>query len=158
MNAADDHPSNFPPLLHYKWFNSYNVPVDVQIGVSRLELPLDMKVTSQADVPEHVYITASLISNDITVSTADLGTHYATIDGYRNALVWDYVLTFPIKIQNLSADATIAFTAWTPAAVGDSAGATVYGGTSLHLFDTRTGVSPSFSHPTPNARTHCLLQ
>ncbi len=38
--------SDTPPLLNYKWYHSYQVPIDVQVGISRLELPLDLKVTN----------------------------------------------------------------------------------------------------------------
>ena len=54
--------------LHYKWFSSFDVPVDFQIGVSRLELPLDMKVSNSNEVPAFMYITATLISNHVAVS------------------------------------------------------------------------------------------
>jgi len=77
---------NTMPLLHYKWFNSYQVPIDVQIGVSRLELPLDLKVTNPNDVPQYVYMSAKIVSNNVSVYEAALGTHYAVLDEVRTCV------------------------------------------------------------------------
>ena len=64
------------------------------------------------DVPQYVYITANIISNGISMYEVGLGTHYAVIDEFRNALVWDYVISFPLKVSNLSADSLLTLTAW----------------------------------------------
>ena len=110
----------------YQWFNSYHVPLDVQIGVARLELPMDLKVGS--NVPEDLHISAQLVCNQSSTHALSLGTVFAVADEYRNALVWDYVLTFPVKIQSLSVDSILVLTAWT-------ADDKVYGGTTMRLFD-----------------------
>ena len=117
----------FGDSLHFKWFNSHHVPLEVQVGIARLELPLDLQVKS-SNVPEDVYITARIMCNQQPVHTLSLGTHFALADEFRNALVWDYVMSFPLKIQNLSPDSILVITAWT-------AQDTVYGGTTMNLFD-----------------------
>jgi len=65
------------PLLAYKWFNSHSVPIDVQIGISRLEMPLDMKVNNEMEVPQNVHITARVVSNQQSMFETSLGTHFA---------------------------------------------------------------------------------
>jgi hypothetical protein len=117
------------PFLEYKWYNSHSVPLDVQVGISRLELPLDMKVTDTDLVPENIMCKAVLYSNHQSMTgNIELGTFYATLDEFRNALIWDYAMTFPLKVSNLSSNSIITITAYTPS--GEP-----YGGTSIKLFD-----------------------
>lgn len=111
----------------FLWFSTAHLPVEVQIGVARLELPLDLRVRTSG-VPENVYLTARIVCNQQVLHTLPIGTHFASPDEYRNALVWDYILSFPLKVQNLSLDALLVITAWTSE---DK----VYGGTSMRLFD-----------------------
>ena len=40
----------------YNRYNSHAVPVEVQVGIARLEIPLDLKVSS-SDVPKDLSIT-----------------------------------------------------------------------------------------------------
>lgn len=44
--------------------------------------------------------------------------------------MWDYVLSFPVKVRDLSRDATLVFTAWTESGKP-------FGGTVMSLFDAR---------------------
>ncbi len=59
----------------YKWFNSLSIPLEVQVAVSRLELPKDMHVDHETDFPKDIYITASLVCNQMVVNEVQLITH-----------------------------------------------------------------------------------
>jgi hypothetical protein len=57
-----------------------------------------------------------------------VSTQYSHTDKSRNALVWDYILSFPIKLRDLSIDSLLVLTAWT-------SDGQVFGGTNLRFFD-----------------------
>lgn len=111
----------------YKWFNSHNVVSEVQCGICRLEMPVDLRVNSD-EVPDDVYITAQIICNQIPLHECPVTTHFSLVDEGKNALVWDHVLTFPVKIRDLSLDAVMVITAWT-------SNGTPFGGTTMRFFD-----------------------
>ena len=111
----------------YKWYNSHSIPLDVQVGISRLEIPLDLLVNSE-DIPNDISITAQIISNQLVLHEAILSTHFAVIDELRNALIFDYAMSFPLKIKDLSINSIITFTAVTP-------NNKIIGGTTMHFFD-----------------------
>jgi hypothetical protein len=46
----------------YKWYNSHSLPSEVQVGISRLEIPTDLQISSN-NIPSDVSITAQIISN-----------------------------------------------------------------------------------------------
>jgi hypothetical protein len=50
------------------------------------------------------------------------------VDDLRNSLVWDYVMSFPLKLKDLTSNSIITFTAKAP----DNR---VIGGTTMHFFD-----------------------
>ena len=114
------------PYLNYKYYDSFAVPIEVQVGVVRLELPLDVNITSLQG--ESIMLEARIVSDHTVMYRQDLGTFAASIDEFRNALVWDYVLSFPIKIQNLSMDSLLVLTAY-------RADGSVYGGTTMRFFE-----------------------
>ena len=58
---------NGKEFKEYKWYNSHNIPLEVQIGISRLQLPLDMKVSNAADCPRDLSVTAYLVCNQMAV-------------------------------------------------------------------------------------------
>ena len=111
----------------YRWYNSYSLPLDVQVGVSRLELPLDISANS-SEVPKDIYITAHIVCNQMPMHESPVSTFFPMVDTNRNALLWDYVMSFPLKIRDLSADALLVLTAWTP-------DGHVFGGTTMNFFD-----------------------
>ena len=57
-------------------------------------------------------------------------THFATLDPYRCALVWDYVLSLPVLIKDLPRDASIVFSIW-------SESGELFGTTFTCLFDSK---------------------
>lgn len=105
----------------------YSVPLEVQIAISRLEIPADIQISSY-DIPNDISITAQIISNQMVMHEAVLSTHFAIADEFRNSLVWDYVMSFPLKIKDLAVNSVVTFTARTP----DNR---VIGGTTMHFFD-----------------------
>lgn len=111
----------------FKWYNSSHVHLEVQCAICRLEVPIDMSVDS-ADIPEEIYISSQIICNQLPLHETPVSTHYATIDKLRNALVWDYVLSFPVKIRELSLNAVLVITAFTP-------DGTPFGGTTMRFFN-----------------------
>lgn len=125
--AQESLPANYQMYKDYKWYNSFSIPLDVQCGLCRLEFPIDLNVSS-SDVPEDIYFTAYVVCNQIPMHETPVSTQYSIKDTTKNTLVWDYVLTFPIKFRDLSLDAILVLTASTPDGV-------VFGGTSMRFFD-----------------------
>jgi hypothetical protein len=115
------------PYLNYRYFNSYSVPVDVQVGIARLELPLGEKIADHAE-GEYVRVVARIISDHNEIFKQNVGTYHAVPDEFRNALVWDYVMSFPVKFQSLSMDALLVLTAY-------RADGSIYGGSSMNFYD-----------------------
>lgn len=111
----------------FRWYNSFSLPLDVQVAISRLELPLDVSVM-EPFIPQDLYFTAHVICNQMPMHESPVNTFFPIVDKSRNALVWDYAMTFPLRIRDLSADAVLALTAWTP-------DGKVFGGTSMNFFD-----------------------
>jgi len=127
MNPEDSSLNLYQAFKEYKWYNSYNVPIEIQCGVSRLEVPLDLKVSSE-DMPQDVYINAQIICNQIPMHECPISTRFGEVDTSKNLISWDAILTFPVKFRDLSQDAILVLTAWS----GDG---TVVGGTALRFFD-----------------------
>lgn len=126
--------NNAEPAVHqafkeFKWYNSLSLPIEIQCGVARLEIPSDIPVTSSF-VPNNIYISAYIICNQMAVHETPVSTQFSHIDATNNALVWDYVLTFPVKMRDLSIDSLLVFTAWT-------ADGKPFGGTNMKFFDDR---------------------
>lgn len=90
-------------------------------------MPIDLAVTSE-DVPKDSYITAQIICNQIPLHECPVTTHFSLVDEFKNSLVWDDVLSFPVRFRDLTSDAVIVFTAWTSEGIP-------FGGTTMHLFD-----------------------
>jgi hypothetical protein len=125
--------NNVSAFKEFKWYNTHNIPIEIQCGVCRLELPIDLSINS--DDPSScvfaggdVFLTAHIICNQVPLHECPMYTHFAVPDGHRNALVWDCVLSFPVKLRDLSLNAVLAITAWT------STGR-VIGGTTMRFFD-----------------------
>jgi hypothetical protein len=114
-------------LKEFRYYNSFSLPLDVQVGISRLELPLDVSVTDP-EVPQDVYFTAYVVCNQMPMHESPGSTFFPIVDPSRNALLWDYVMTFPLRMRDLSADALLVLTAWTP-------DGRVLGGTTMNFFD-----------------------
>lgn len=90
----------------YKWYNSLSLPLELQCGIRRLILP-DKTASSRV---EALYVTAKLICNQTNMACAPVSTRFSSkTDG---TIVWDSVISFPIKLRDLSLDSVIAFTAW----------------------------------------------
>lgn len=110
----------------YKWYNTLSLTIDLCCAVHRLDIPSDLRISY--DVPDDVFITAHLICNQVAMHDCPVSTCFGFKDEARNSYSWDYVMNFPLKMRDLSVDAVIAFTAWTPEG-------RVFGGTTMRLFD-----------------------
>lgn len=111
----------------YRYYNSHSLHTDdVICGVCRLELPNSMNVDE--DIPSDIYISSYIACNQIPMHEYPIKTNYAVKDTSRNCLSWDYVLSFPIKFRELSRNAMIVITAWTPSGLA-------LGGTCCALYD-----------------------
>jgi len=126
-NSADAASQNLGAYKDYKWYNSLNLPIEVQCGICRLELPVDIKANSP-EVPQDVYFTAHIVCNQMSMHESPVSTAFSQRDDVRNSLSWEYVLTFPLRVRDLSLDSIIVLTAWTPEG-------NVYGGTTMKFFD-----------------------
>lgn len=128
MANVDQAPQNSTQAFkEYKWYNSMSLPLDVQCGITRLELPGDLNVMSP-EIPGDVYFTAHVVCNQLPMHESPVSTFFAAKDENRNALVWDYIMTFPMKARDLSQDSLLVLTAWTP-------DGKVFGGTTMNFFD-----------------------
>lgn len=127
MNVTDlEYKQVSQAFQDFKWYNSSSLPVELQFGIARLELPADMRVSSK-DITDDVFVTGHIVCNQVPILDTPISTHFSHVDEYRNSLVWDCVLSFPIKVRDLSLDAVLVLTAWT------STGKVV-GGTTMNLF------------------------
>jgi hypothetical protein len=127
-NIADQTAQNVSQAFKcYKWYNSSSLPFEVQCGLSRLELPSDVKVNTVV-VPNDIYFTAYIVCNQLPMHETPVSTQYCFVDEFRNTLVWDYILSFPVKTRDLSLDSLLVLTAWTPSGK-------VFGGTTMNFFD-----------------------
>lgn len=113
--------------VEFRYLNSHIAAVDVQVGIARLEVPMSVKIADHSE-GEFVRVVAKITNDHHAMFEQDIGTYHGFSDEFRNALVWDYVLSLPIKIQNLSIDALLVFTAY-------RADGSVYGGTSMTFYD-----------------------
>ena len=98
----------------FKFLSSHSVSVELQCGINRLELPASLLPSfSESDASE-LFVSAHILSHHRLVSLheAPVRTHFATLDPYRCALVWDYVLSLPVRVMDLPRDATLVFTVW----------------------------------------------
>ena len=119
-------------LKEYKWYESYSLPIELQCTVCRLQFALNSTTTLVAEEEknkagyntttietppqygdkEHLFVTVNIVSNNVPVITAPVATQL----GYRvksgEYVIWDYVLTLPIRIRDLSDNAIITFTVW----------------------------------------------
>lgn len=48
------------------WFNSHSIPLDMQVGVSRLEFPVDIVINKDIEASE-LYLTAYILTNEVRV-------------------------------------------------------------------------------------------
>lgn len=111
----------------YKWYNSHTLGIELQCGIMRLELPIDIVVNSTGHSQE-VYVTAQIMCNQLPMHELPITTHFSTVDTIRNAFVWDYVLHFPVKIRDLSLNSILAINAYT-------SNDTLIGSTTMNFFD-----------------------
>lgn len=113
-------------VKEYKWFNSHSLPLELQVGVTRLEL--SDQVNTVINGLENFIVTSHIIFNQLKAHDPPMSTLFSQPDHRRNSLIWDQVLCFPIKIRDLTLDSILVFTVW-------SADGVSLGGTSMRLFD-----------------------
>ena len=144
------------PFKEYKWFNSHSVQQELHCGVCRLDLPASIDIHT-SKVPQDLWIGAQVICHGIPLHEGVLHTSFALSDGHINALVWNTLLNFQVKIKDLSIDASIVFTAWDPSSC---VGGDVYGVTTLALFDQngrlKSGHQKLLFYPTNSIDTNQL--
>lgn len=64
MAAADSLQNLTNAFKEYKWHNSHAIPLEVQLGISRLEIPTDLQISS-SNIPSDISISAQIISNQM---------------------------------------------------------------------------------------------
>jgi len=119
--------SNDGIFHEYKYAYSHSIQSEVLCGVCRLELPIDMKMDTD-HLAEEIYMTAQIVCNQLPLHGTPVSTHFSLWDDCRNALIWDYLLIFPVKLRELSLDSILVLTAWT-------ADGKPFGGTSMRFFN-----------------------
>eukprot|EP01040_Poterioochromonas_malhamensis_P025913 gene25913-32455_t len=95
----------------YKWYNSCNIPLDLQCGILRLEMPLDF---TDAEALQDLYVTAQIVCFQIPAHDPPISTLFGVTSADRGVVSWDHVLSFPVKVRDLSYDSVIVLTVWTP--------------------------------------------
>eukprot|EP01039_Chlorochromonas_danica_P008751 gene8751-9645_t len=113
-------------MKEYKWLNSYSLPYDLQCGVIRLEFSGDISV--EVDVPEVLSVEATIVCNQFSMNDPPALSLYSQSDNSKNIHNWNNLLSFSIKVRDLSLDSVIALT------VRDENGR-VFCGTSMRIFD-----------------------
>ena len=111
----------------YKYYNSSSLALELSMNIIRLELPIDMNITS-SDVPVDIYITGYIISNSIIMHESCISTLFGDIDRNINSYSWNYILSFPLRIRDLSLDSRVMLTVWT-------SDGRMFGKTSMRLFN-----------------------
>ena len=96
-------------FYEYKYAYSHSIQSEVLCGICRLELPIDMS----HQIGEEIHMTAQIVCNQLPLHGTPVSTHFSLWDSTRNALIWDYLLIFPVKIRELSLDSMLVLTAWT---------------------------------------------
>jgi phosphatidylinositol 3-kinase len=96
-------------IKELKWFNSVNIPVEFQCGIVRLEMFRSFLDTEQLN---DLSVTAYIVCNQVQMHDPPLSTYYGVLE--KNIVNWDHVITFPLKIRELSYDSVISFTIWLP--------------------------------------------
>jgi hypothetical protein len=127
-NSATTTSSNQQSLMkEYKWYNANYLPMELQCGILRLELPDEMKLNSER-LPEDLTVSVQIISNQLPIFDPPLSTLFSQTNEQQNYLQWDHLLNFPVKIRDLSLDSLLVCTI-------NSANNQIFGGTSMRLFD-----------------------
>ena len=122
-------PLSMNGIFHeYKYAYSHSIQSEVLCGICRLELPIDMKLDTNNHIGEEIYMTAQIVCNQLPLHGTPVSTHFSLWDDCRNALIWDYLLIFPVKIRELSLDSILVLTAFT-------ADGKPFGGTSMRFFN-----------------------
>lgn len=111
----------------YKWYNSCNIPLDLQCGILRLEMPLDF---TDAEAVQDLYVTAQIVCFQIPAHDPPISTLFGVTSADRGVVSWDHVLSFPVKVRDLSYDSVIVLTVWTP-------DGKPFAGTTTRIFDER---------------------
>lgn len=114
-------------MKEYKWYNANYVPLELQCGIIRLEFPEAVRLSSDT-LPEDLTVSVQIISNQLPIFDPPLNTLFSQTNDQLNCIQWDHLLSFPVKIRDLSLDALLVFTV-------HGSDNTVYGGTSMRLFD-----------------------
>ncbi len=118
-------------LLECKYYNSYTIQKEVCCGLRRLELGtsefLDPDVHLDRSDRGHEVILKCYIMNHGHIShSIHQQTYQSMPDSFRNFLIWDYLVTFPLKYKDLHKDALLVVSVWH--------GSTILGGCSCYLF------------------------
>lgn len=98
-------------IKEYKWYNSCSIPLDYQCGVLKLEMPGDF---CDSELIQDLYVTAQIVCFQVPVHDPPISTLYGTTNTDKRSVSWDHVVSFPVKVRDLSFDSVIVFTVWTP--------------------------------------------
>lgn len=113
-----------PLIKEYRWYNSSNIQTELQCGIIRLQCGDDV-----FDVHElrELSISAYIVCNQVQVHDPPLSTLFGDVNVNRKVVQWDHVLSFPVKMRDLSADSLLVVTIWRP-------DGQPYAGTSMRIF------------------------
>lgn len=66
----------------FKYLNSSSLNIEIQIGICRLELPMDIIVDSK-EAPGELYLTSHILSNQMTMHEVSMrySNRYTTFQG-----------------------------------------------------------------------------
>jgi phosphatidylinositol 3-kinase len=117
-------------ILEFKFFPSHSIPVEIQCGINRLEMPASALTEISESEATELFVSAHILSHQSLISLHDapVRTHFASLDTVRCALAWDYVLSLPVRVKDLPRDACLVFTVW-------SEKGHMFGTTITRLFD-----------------------
>jgi len=113
----------------YSWCTSSSQVSEVRCGVCRLDVPVGVDVCAAAPCHE-LWVSVQVACHGIPVQEALVSTPLGAVDGYLNAVVWNALLNAQVRVKDLSQDAALLFTVWSP-----DRGGRIHGMTTLRLFD-----------------------
>lgn len=113
-------------IKEFKWYNSQSLPLELQCGITRLELSDSVDI--QRSHWENLTVSCSIVCSQTTQHDPPVTSLFSQPDIERNHVVWEQLVHFPIKVRDLLLDALITFTVFSPEGK-------VVGGSTMRLFD-----------------------
>ena len=94
----------------FRFLPSHSAAVELQCGISRLEVPI-AALQSMTEKSAECFVSAYIMACQglFSLHEAPVRTHFSSLDPVRGALVWDYVLSLPVRIRDLPRDSMMVF-------------------------------------------------